>query len=92
MYAIRSYYALEKNRENTAKLLEEMQPNKRQIQKIVQKLKSLIKKVERAEQEALEWERRIGLPLVQIRVITSYSIHYTKLYDVLSTLTPTVVW
>ena len=58
---------LEKNRDVMGKLLEEMQPNKRQVQKIVQKLKSLIKKVERAEQEALEWSHRLGKPMAQIR-------------------------
>jgi RNA polymerase primary sigma factor len=60
---------LEKNREEMAVLLEEMQPNKRQIQKIVQKLKTLIKKVERAEQEALEWQRRLNRPLIEIKKI-----------------------
>ncbi|MCC7381418.1 MAG: RNA polymerase sigma factor RpoD [Deltaproteobacteria bacterium] len=59
--------ALEKNREAMARQLEEMQPNKRQIQKIVAKLKSLIKKVERAEQEALEWQRRVGKSLSEIK-------------------------
>ncbi|MBI2375208.1 MAG: RNA polymerase sigma factor RpoD [Deltaproteobacteria bacterium] len=61
--------ALDKNRAEMATLLEEMQPNKRQIQKIVQKLKALIKKVERAEQEALEWERRLGRPMAEIRKV-----------------------
>jgi RNA polymerase primary sigma factor len=59
--------ALEKNRTEMATLLEEMQPNKRQIQKVVAKLKSLIKKVERAEQEALEWERRLRKPMSEIK-------------------------
>ena len=58
---------LEKLRNQMATQLEEMQPNKRQIQKIVQKLKGLIKKVERAEQEALEWERRIRRPMSEIK-------------------------
>ncbi|MBI4815839.1 MAG: RNA polymerase sigma factor RpoD [Deltaproteobacteria bacterium] len=60
---------LERNRAEMARLLEEMQPNKRQIQKIVQKLKALIKKVERAEQEALEWERRLDRPMSEIRKV-----------------------
>jgi len=58
---------LEKNRTEMGTHLEEMQPNKRQIQKIVAKLKSLIKKVERAEQEALEWERRLRKPMSDIK-------------------------
>ncbi|MCK6551330.1 RNA polymerase sigma factor RpoD [Myxococcota bacterium] len=58
---------LEKNREQMAALLEEMQPNKRQIAKIVQKLKNLIKKVERTEQEALAWERRLRVPMSEIK-------------------------
>ena len=60
---------LEQRRAAMARLLEEMQPNKRQIQKIVAKLKSLIKKVERAEQEALEWERRLRRPLGEIKKV-----------------------
>jgi RNA polymerase primary sigma factor len=58
---------LEKNREQMAEQLEEMQPNKRQIQKIVQKLKNLINKVNRTEQEALTWERRLQLPMGEIK-------------------------
>ncbi|NJK32507.1 MAG: RNA polymerase sigma factor RpoD [Deltaproteobacteria bacterium] len=58
---------LELNREKMAEHLEEMQPNKRQIQKIVTKLKNLIKKVEQTEREARSWERRLNLPLVEIR-------------------------
>src|SRR6185503_1332719 len=41
--------------------LEEMRLNKKTIDKIVQKLKSLISKVERAEAGATELERRTGL-------------------------------
>jgi RNA polymerase primary sigma factor len=58
---------LEKNREQMAALLEEMQPNKRQIAKIVAKLKNLIKKVERTEQEALLWEKRLSVPMSEIK-------------------------
>ncbi len=58
---------LEKNREQMAELLEEMQPNKRQIQKIVGKLKNLINKVNRTEQEALTWEKRLQLPMGEIK-------------------------
>jgi RNA polymerase primary sigma factor len=61
--------ALELNREKMAEHLEEMQPNKRQIQKIVTKLKNLIKKVEQTEREARAWERRLNLPLGEIRKI-----------------------
>ncbi|MEL6187348.1 MAG: sigma-70 family RNA polymerase sigma factor, partial [Myxococcota bacterium] len=58
---------LERNREEMATLLEEMQPNKRQIQKIVAKLKGLIKKVHQTEQEALAWQTRLRVPMVEIR-------------------------
>ena len=58
---------LENNREQMALLLEEMQPNKRQIQRIVQKLKGLIQKVNETEQAALEWERRLRVPMPEIR-------------------------
>ncbi|MCA9549828.1 MAG: RNA polymerase sigma factor RpoD [Myxococcales bacterium] len=61
--------ALENNREQMATLLEEMQPNKRQIQKIVAKLKGLIQKVNRTEAEALWWERRLRTPMMEIRKI-----------------------
>ena len=60
---------LEENREQMADALEEMQPNKRQIQKIVQKLKTLIQKVNRTEAEALAWERRLGVPMGELRRI-----------------------
>ncbi|MBK6687213.1 MAG: RNA polymerase sigma factor RpoD [Deltaproteobacteria bacterium] len=58
---------LEKNREQMATLLEDMQPNKRQIQKIVAKLKNLIKKVQKTELEALAWERRLNVPMGEIK-------------------------
>ena len=58
---------LERNREEMANHLEEMQPNKRQIQKIVAKLKGLIKKVHQTEQEALSWQTRLRVPMVEIR-------------------------
>ncbi len=58
---------LEKNREEMANLLEEMQPNKRQIQKIVSKLKHLIKKVHQTEREALAWQHRLRIPMVEIK-------------------------
>jgi RNA polymerase primary sigma factor len=60
---------LEKNRAQMATLLEEMQPNKRMIHRIVQKLKNLIRKVHRTEHEALEWERRLGRPIAEIKKI-----------------------
>ncbi|MBK8010477.1 MAG: RNA polymerase sigma factor RpoD [Deltaproteobacteria bacterium] len=60
---------LEKNREQMATLLEEMQPNKRQIQKIVSKLKNLIKKVQRTEQEALVWQHRLRMDMGDIKRI-----------------------
>jgi len=60
---------LEKNRNEMADHLEEMQPNKRQIQKIVHKLKSLIDLVGRAERDALEWQRRVSRPLTELKKI-----------------------
>ncbi|MCC6559473.1 MAG: RNA polymerase sigma factor RpoD, partial [Polyangiaceae bacterium] len=47
--------------------LEEMRLNKRTIDKIVQKLKGLISKVERAEAGATELERRTGLTKGELR-------------------------
>jgi RNA polymerase primary sigma factor len=42
--------------------LEEIQLNKKQIEKIVDKLKKLIRPVEDAERELWEWERRVEVP------------------------------
>src|SRR5574337_291957 len=42
--------------------LEAIQLNKKQIDRIVQKLKGLIKRVEEAERELLECERRVDVP------------------------------
>ena len=61
--------ALEKNRNQMADCLEEMQPNKRQIQKIVHKLKSLIDLVGRSERDALEWQHRVRRPLADLKRI-----------------------
>ena len=47
--------------------LEEMRLNKKTIDKIVQKLKGLISKVERAEAGATELERRTGLGSVELK-------------------------
>ena len=47
--------------------LEAIQLNKKQIDRIVQKLKGLIKRVEESERELLESERRAGLPLRDLK-------------------------
>jgi RNA polymerase primary sigma factor len=47
--------------------LEAIQLNKKQIERIVQKLKGFIKRVEEAEREMLECERRTGVPARDLR-------------------------
>jgi RNA polymerase primary sigma factor len=47
--------------------LEAIQLNKKQIDRIVQKLKGFIKRVEEAERELLECERRTGVPVKDLR-------------------------
>jgi RNA polymerase primary sigma factor len=52
---------LEGNRNKMVETLEEMRLNKKTIDKIVQKLRSLIQKVERAESGSAELEKRTGV-------------------------------
>ncbi len=47
--------------------LEAIQLNKKQIDRIVLRLKSFIKRVEEAERELLECERRTGIPVKELR-------------------------
>jgi RNA polymerase primary sigma factor len=47
--------------------LEAIQLNKKQIDRIVQKLKGLIKRVEEAERELLECERRVEVPVRELK-------------------------
>jgi RNA polymerase primary sigma factor len=47
--------------------LEEIQLNKKQIDKIVAKLKSYIRPVEEAERELWEWERRLEMPAHELK-------------------------
>jgi RNA polymerase primary sigma factor len=47
--------------------LEAIQLNRRQIDRVVQKLKALIKRVEEAERELFEAERRVGVPVRELK-------------------------
>ncbi|HUK66951.1 MAG TPA: RNA polymerase sigma factor RpoD [Anaeromyxobacteraceae bacterium] len=47
--------------------LEAIQLNKKQIDRIVAKLKGLIKRVEEAEHELFECERRVGVPVKELK-------------------------
>ncbi|MFL5300841.1 MAG: RNA polymerase sigma factor RpoD [Anaeromyxobacteraceae bacterium] len=47
--------------------LEAIQLNKKQIDRIVQKLKGLIKRVEEAERELLDCERRVDVPVRELK-------------------------
>jgi RNA polymerase primary sigma factor len=58
---------IEANRAKMVETLEEMRLNKKTIDKIVQKLRSLIQKVERAESGSTELEKRTGVDRDQLR-------------------------
>jgi RNA polymerase primary sigma factor len=47
--------------------LEAIQINKKQIDRIVQKLKGLIRRVEEAERELFDCERRVGVPVRELK-------------------------
>ena len=47
--------------------LEAIQLNKKQIDRIVSKLKGLIKRVEEAERELIDCERRVGVPVKELK-------------------------
>ncbi len=47
--------------------LEAIQINKKQIDRVVQKLKGLIRRVEEAERELLDCERRVGVPVRELK-------------------------
>jgi RNA polymerase primary sigma factor len=56
-------------KEKMVETLEDMRLNKKTIDKVVTKLKSLIQKVERAGAHAHELERKTGVPLEEIRAM-----------------------
>src|SRR4051812_28816940 len=58
---------IDENRTKMVETLEEMRLNKKTIDKIVMKLRSLIQKVERAESGATELEKRTGTDWDQLR-------------------------
>ncbi len=58
---------IEANRAKMVETLEEMRLNKKTIDKIVMKLRSLIQKVERAEGGVTELEKRTGVDMDQLR-------------------------
>jgi len=47
--------------------LEAIQINKKQIDRVVQKLKGLIRRVEEAERELIDCERRVGVPVRELK-------------------------
>ena len=53
--------------------LEAIQLNKKQIDRIVLKLKGLIKRVEEADREQIEVERRLGVPLREVKRLLAES-------------------
>src|SRR5262249_33683979 len=58
---------LQGNRSKLVDTLEEMRLNKKTIDRIVMKLRSLIQKIERAESGATELEKRTGVDKDQLR-------------------------
>ncbi len=53
---------LEENKQEMFELLSELRINKKQIDRVVQKLKSLVMRIEKGEAEIEEFERRVGMP------------------------------
>jgi RNA polymerase primary sigma factor len=58
---------LEANRAKMVETLEEMRLNKKTIDRVVAKLRSLIQKIERAESGSTELEKRTGIEMEQLR-------------------------
>ncbi|MBL8611227.1 MAG: RNA polymerase sigma factor RpoD [Myxococcales bacterium] len=58
---------IEANKAKMVETLEEMRLNKKTIDKIVMKLRSLIQKIERAESGSTELEKRTGVDMDQLR-------------------------
>src|SRR5204863_3669795 len=57
----------EANRAKMVETLEEMRLNKKTIDRVVMKLRSLIQKIERAESGSTELEKRTGVDMDQLR-------------------------
>ncbi len=53
---------IESNKQEMFELLSELRINKKVIERIVQKLKSLVMRIEKGEAELEEFERRVGMP------------------------------
>jgi RNA polymerase primary sigma factor len=58
---------IEANRQKMVETLEEMRLNKKTIDRVVMKLRTLIQKIERAESGATELEKRTGVEMDQLR-------------------------
>ena len=53
---------LEENKQEMFELLSELRINKKQIDRVVQKLKNLVMRIEKGETEIEEFERKVGMP------------------------------
>jgi RNA polymerase primary sigma factor len=53
---------LEENKQEMFELLSELRINKKQIDRVVHKLKSLVMRIEKGEAEIEEFERKVGMP------------------------------
>jgi RNA polymerase primary sigma factor len=53
---------LEENKQEMFELLSELRINKKQIDRVVQKLKNLVMRIEKGEAEIEELERKVGMP------------------------------
>jgi RNA polymerase primary sigma factor len=58
---------LDENKQEMFEQLSELRLNKKQIERVVQKLKALVVRIERAEQEVTEIENKIGLSVKDLR-------------------------
>jgi RNA polymerase primary sigma factor len=58
---------IEANKQDMFELLSELRLNKKQIERIVLKLKGFVQRVEHAEEEITDCEKRAGMPLKELR-------------------------
>src|SRR5262249_31141178 len=58
---------IDDNKQEMFELLAELRLNKKQIERVVDKLKSFVQRVEKAEEEILDCEKRAGMSLKELR-------------------------
>jgi RNA polymerase primary sigma factor len=70
---------IESNKQEMFELLSELRINKKVIERIVQKLKSLVMRIEKGEAELEEFERRVGMPQKELtKTLKEMKLNATK--------------